>query len=92
MADELFLRLSHNCVETESKRELSRLMDRYFSGAEERDREALERKLGLLTDFIKGSDFGALRSENPVMEGGNGRLIRIYRGDDGIVRAEVADN
>ncbi|MGB5156566.1 hypothetical protein [Desulfobacterium sp. N47] len=62
------INLPDHCIETEAKRLYKKSLTRFFESSDPSDPE-LEEKIDGLINFLEYTDFGHLRSSNPVLAG-----------------------
>lgn len=75
------LHLKNHCIETASKKELKRLTDTYLESTDSPD--DILKMIELLQDFIKQSDFPALRAGDERLSGIKESIVKISRGESG---------
>ncbi|MBN1498106.1 MAG: hypothetical protein JXA07_15140 [Spirochaetes bacterium] len=81
------LHIKNHCIETEARREFSRLMDTYFN-TDDVEGE-LDGRIELLRDFLENSDFRALRSSDQRLSGERESDVVITRCEKGSINLEV---
>ncbi len=74
------LHLTGHCIETAAKMEMRRLTDLYFNT--NNDPDALLKKIELLQEFIKKSDFQKLRSGDERFSGAKEATICLSIGSN----------
>jgi len=83
------LSLRGHCVETAAKQEYRLLTGRYFE-AGEAEAPVLEKKIGLLREFIESADFAGLRASDPRLSGEVESEVVIFFREDGAVGFAVS--
>ena len=80
------LLLNGHCIETEARRQRDKLEKEILSSADEHTPEPeVYRDLELLTDFLTGTDFRALRARRTELEGSRRLTVDILRTKNGKV-------
>ncbi len=87
---EVVLSLGDHCIETESRRELKRLMDLYFA-AGEGDVSLLETRIEILQEFLQTADFPSLRSSDQRLAGLIPSKVVLRREKGGTVSFSIED-
>jgi hypothetical protein len=78
--------LDGHCIETEARRQRDRLMKEILSSADEHSHgPGVHRDLELLTDFLTGTDFRALRARRAELDGSRRLTVEIMRTENGKV-------
>ena len=83
----VILHIKNHCIETEARREFSRLMETYFD-TDDVEGE-LDGRIELLRDFLENSDFRALRSSDQRLSGERESDVVITRCEKGSINLEV---
>jgi hypothetical protein len=77
------IELSSHCIETTARTLYQRLVGDYL---EERAGPEVEPAITILTEFLEGTDFRHLRTQDEELAGGHRVDVVLFRGDDGGVR------
>jgi len=81
MKNSVLIHLDGHCIETGAKREYKRLLDDYFCSRG--DPADLESGINLVGEFIKKSDFRALRSSDRRLDGTESCTVLLERIENG---------
>jgi hypothetical protein len=78
--------LRGNCIETTARNARSRIEAQLLDIARsDPDFRALAADLDLLTEFLRDTDFAALRAARPELDGRAAIAVELRRGDDGAI-------
>ncbi len=78
--------LDGHCIETEARRQRDRLVKEVLSSTDEHSHgPEVHRDLEMLTDFLTGTDFRALRARRTELDGSGPLTVEIIRTENGKV-------
>lgn len=80
---EIPLDLGRHCIQTEIKKIYNQRISAYFKAGSPETRDAIAAEISLLKTALEILDFGKLRTDFPVLQGGGPERIRIGQERDG---------